>query len=145
MRIVHSKGYTKLGTALPEERSRAGFRKVVFFFLFYDGQSPKNKCVCQIVWFVLIRIHALLSLLLHIHALLSPLLRIRTLLSLLTFIDPCIANIFADYNQQDATFHNLFISVRRSTCFRRFSVHHQELKTAHTASGICQAITATCC
>jgi len=26
---------------------------------------------------------------------------------------------FADYNQQDATFHNLFISVRRSTCFRR--------------------------
>ena len=25
----------------------------------------------------------------------------------------------ADYNQQDATFLNLFISVRRSTCFRR--------------------------
>jgi len=25
---------------------------------------------------------------------------------------------FAEYNQQDATFHNLFISVRRSTCFR---------------------------
>jgi len=38
----------------------------------------------------------------------------------LTFIGSCIANIFADYNQQDATFHNLFISVRRSTCFRRF-------------------------
>jgi len=38
----------------------------------------------------------------------------------LTFIGPCIANIFADYNQQDATFHSLFISVRRSTCFRRF-------------------------
>ena len=38
----------------------------------------------------------------------------------LTFIGPCIANIFAEYNQQDATFHNLFISVRRSTCFRRF-------------------------
>jgi len=38
----------------------------------------------------------------------------------LTFIGPYIANIFADYNQQDATFHNLFISVRRSTCFRRF-------------------------
>jgi len=30
-----------------------------------------------------------------------------------------IANIFAEYNQQDATFHNLFISVRRSACFRR--------------------------
>jgi len=27
---------------------------------------------------------------------------------------------FAEYNQQDATFHNLFISVRRSTCFRWF-------------------------
>jgi len=52
----------------------------------------------------------------------------------LTFTGPGIANIFAEYNQQDATFHNLFISVRRSTCFRGFSVHHQELKTAHTAS-----------
>ena len=38
----------------------------------------------------------------------------------LTFIGPCIANIFAEYNQQDATFHNLSISVRRSACFRRF-------------------------
>jgi len=31
-----------------------------------------------------------------------------------------IGNIFAGYIQQDATFHNLFISVRRSTYFRRF-------------------------
>jgi len=38
----------------------------------------------------------------------------------LTFISPCIANIFAAYNQQDATFHNLFNSVRRCTFFRRF-------------------------
>jgi len=37
-----------------------------------------------------------------------------------TFMGPCIANIFAEYNQQDATFLSLFISVRRSTCFRRF-------------------------
>jgi len=28
--------------------------------------------------------------------------------------------IFAEYNQQDATFLNLFISVRCCTCFRRF-------------------------
>ena len=28
--------------------------------------------------------------------------------------------IFAEYNQQDATFLYLFISLRRSTCFRRF-------------------------
>ena len=52
----------------------------------------------------------------------------------LTFTCPCIANIFLEYNQQDATILNLFISVRRSTCFRRFSVHHQEHRTAHTAS-----------
>ena len=38
----------------------------------------------------------------------------------LTFIVSCIANIFSECNQQDATFHNLFTSVRRSTCFRRF-------------------------
>jgi len=37
----------------------------------------------------------------------------------LTFIGPCIANILAEYNQQDTTFHNLFISVKRSTCFGR--------------------------
>ena len=87
--------------------------------------------------------------------------------------------MFAMYNQQDSTFHSLFISVVWSTCqlkeealdhtmwrnhFGRgfgpviwqitdddglhvsdgFSVHHQELKTAHTASGICQTNTATC-
>jgi len=38
-----------------------------------------------------------------------------------TFICPCIANMLAEYNQQDATFHNLFISVGWSTFFRRFS------------------------
>ena len=38
----------------------------------------------------------------------------------LTFICPCIANIFAEYNQRDTTFHNLFISLERSTCFRWF-------------------------
>jgi len=62
----------------------------------------------------------------------------------LTFIGPCIANIFAEYNQQDATFIYLFLSdaVHVSD---GFSVHHQDLKTAHTASGICQTNTATCC
>jgi len=38
----------------------------------------------------------------------------------LTFIGPCIANIFPKYNQQDVTLLNLFISVKRSTCFRQF-------------------------
>ena len=45
-----------------------------------------------------------------------------------------MANIFSEYNQQDASFLNVFISVRRSTCFRQFSVHHLELKTAHTVT-----------
>jgi len=30
------------------------------------------------------------------------------------------ASSFSEYNKKDATFLNLFISVRRSTCFRRF-------------------------
>jgi len=66
----------------------------------------------------------------------------------LMFIGPCVANIFAEYNQQYTKFLNLFISVRRSTCFEQcfrrssgalncmYSVRHlsdhQELKTAHT-------------
>ena len=44
---------------------------------------------------------------------------IRNYWKSLTFIGPCIVNIFAEYNQQAANFHNLFISVRRCTCFRR--------------------------
>jgi len=56
----------------------------------------------------------------------------------LTFVGPCIANKFAQYNQNNVTFVIFYISVRRCTCFRGFSVHHQELKTAHTRSGICQ-------
>ena len=38
----------------------------------------------------------------------------------LTFIGPCITNIFPEYNQQDAVFHSLLISARRCTCFRLF-------------------------
>jgi len=41
-------------------------------------------------------------------------------------------------------FSNLFISVRQRVS-DSFSVHHQEHKIAHTASGICQTVTATCC
>ena len=37
----------------------------------------------------------------------------------LTFIGPCIANILAEYNQQDTKFHNFFISVRLSARFGR--------------------------
>ena len=57
----------------------------------------------------------------------------------LTFIGPCIANIFAEYNQQVATFRNLFISVRRSTCFRRVfrpSSGAQMLQPAASPAGL---------
>ena len=37
-------------------------------------------------------------------------------------------NFIFKYNQQDATLHKLFISVKCSTCFRRFLRPHQELK-----------------
>ena len=47
----------------------------------------------------------------------------------LTFIGPCIANIFAEYNQQDATFLNLFISVRGLHVSDGVSVHRWELET----------------
>jgi hypothetical protein len=71
--------------------------------------------------------------------------KFRVMQTNLTFIGLCIANIFAENSQQDAMFLNLFISVRCSTCFRRFfSVHRQELKTARTVPGICQTVTATC-
>jgi len=39
-------------------------------------------------------------------------------------------------------FLKLFILVKRSTCFGGLSVHHQELKTAHTATDKCQTAAA---
>jgi hypothetical protein len=44
-----------------------------------------------------------------------------------------------NYNQQDATLYNILYYCQCSTCFGGFSAHHQELKTVHTASVICQA------
>ena len=63
----------------------------------------------------------------------------------LTFIGSCIANIFTEYNQQDATFHNLIISVRSSTCFRRFFRPSSGAQNSHTAPCICQTVNAACC
>jgi len=67
-------------------------------------------------------------------------------------------NIFAEYNQQDATFHDIFISVRCSTCFRRFSrpsigAQNCTESVRYLSEGycylllasICQTDTATCC
>ena len=55
----------------------------------------------------------------------------------LTFICPCIANIFPNYYQQDATFLiHLFISTDVLHVSGGSSAHHQEHTTLHTASGI---------
>jgi len=62
-----------------------------------------------------------------------------------TFICPCVANIFSEYNQQEKTFLNLFISVKRSTCFRRFFHPSSGAQNCMYSVGICQAVTATCC
>ena len=53
----------------------------------------------------------------------------------LTFIHPCITNIFPSYNQQDATFLDLFVSTDALHVSGSSSAHHQEHKTVHTASG----------
>jgi hypothetical protein len=45
-------------------------------------------------------------------------------------------NIFPQFNQQDSTFLNLFISIKRSTCFRRFLHPSSGAQTVRTASGI---------
>jgi len=50
----------------------------------------------------------------------------------LIFISPCIVNIIPDYNQQDATFLDLFISTDALHISGGFSAHHQEHTTVHT-------------
>jgi len=54
----------------------------------------------------------------------------------LTSVYPCITNIFPNYNQQDATFLDLFISTDALHVSDGSSTHHEEHKTVHTASGI---------
>ena len=45
-------------------------------------------------------------------------------------------NIIPNYNQQDATFLNLFISTDALNISSGSSAHHQEHLTVHTPSGI---------
>ena len=54
----------------------------------------------------------------------------------LIFICPCITNIIPNYNQQDATFLDLFISTDALRISGSSSAHNQEHITVHTASGI---------
>jgi len=54
----------------------------------------------------------------------------------LILICPCIVNIIPNYNQQDATFLNLFISTEALHVLGGSSANHQEHIIVHTASGI---------
>jgi hypothetical protein len=54
----------------------------------------------------------------------------------LTFICLCIANKIPNYYQNGATFLHVFISTDALHVSDGSSVHHQEHKTVHTASGI---------
>jgi hypothetical protein len=42
------------------------------------------------------------------------------------------------HDQTDATLYNILYYCQRCTRVERFSAHHQELKSVHVASGICQ-------
>ena len=55
---------------------------------------------------------------------------------ILIFVCPCIANIFPNYCQQDASFINLFFSTEALHVSGGSSAHHQEHTTVHTASDI---------
>ena len=84
-----------------------------------NESSASLKCVIALIYTILPRVKKVNTAVVHKNIFsdfeLHDILRLN-----LTFIGPCIANIFTEYNQQDATFLNYFISVRRSTCFRRF-------------------------
>jgi len=58
------------------------------------------------------------------------------------FICPCIVIIIPNYNQQDATFLDLFISTDAPHVSGGSSAHRQEHITVHTASGI---VSQYCC
>jgi hypothetical protein len=62
-----------------------------------------------------------------------------TIIIILTFMVPCIVNIFLKYNQQDVTLCSILYCCQCSTCFRRFFRPSPGAHTVPTASGICRA------
>jgi hypothetical protein len=63
---------------------------------------------------------------------------IMYLLQLLTFMGPCNDNVFLSMTNKMQRYIILFITVNAVHVLSGFSAHHQELKSVHAASGICQ-------
>ena len=64
-----------------------------------------------------------------------------------TFIGPCIVMYFCSKNQLDAPVYRIYFILFWNDILHvsdGLSVHHQEFKTVHTATGICQTDTANC-
>ena len=61
----------------------------------------------------------------------------------LTFICPCGVNVIPNYNQQDATFLDLFISTDALHISGGSSAHHQEHITVPTASSVIVAFSSS--
>ena len=56
------------------------------------------------------------------------------------FMGPCIVNVFFQViTSKTQRYTIVFITVNALHVSGGFSAHHRELKTVHTASGICQA------
>jgi hypothetical protein len=66
--------------------------------------------------------------------------RLNNTRNFLTFMWPCIVNVFFFSKTNKMQRYTIFfITVNALHVSGGFSAHHQELKTVHTASGICQA------
>jgi hypothetical protein len=56
----------------------------------------------------------------------------------LTFMGPYIFNVFLSITNTMQRYVIFFFTVNALPVSSGFSAHHQELKTVHTASGVCQ-------
>ena len=101
----------------------------------YMWRSRSKWYLYTKIWFIPPRVHNMSTLLIYV----KPRKWIcicKGTSHLLTVICPCITNIFPNYNQQDATFLDLFISTDALHVSGGSSAHHQEHITVHTASDI---------
>jgi hypothetical protein len=60
-----------------------------------------------------------------------------------TFTGPCIVNIYSSTTNKMQRYTMVFITIIALHVSGGSTAHHQELKTVHTASGICRAISAS--